>query len=258
MPERPVLAVVPARWASSRLPGKPLADIGGRPMVRRVWERASAAGFARVLVATDHEGIAGAVRGFGGEAVLTDAACPTGTDRCAAAADAVGWPEEGLVINVQGDEPFLDPSHLRLLAGAFADPAVAIATLAVPLTDPLELRSPHVPKVVVARSGNALYFSRQPIPHVRDADPRDWPARHPMRRHVGVYAFRRNALSAVTALPPSPLERAESLEQLRWLEHGHAIRVVDVEASGITVDTPEDLARANAAAPAEDARWAAR
>lgn len=258
MPEPPVLAVVPARWASSRLPGKPLADIGGRPMIRRVWERASAAGFARVLVATDHEAIAGAVRAFGGEALLTDADCPSGTDRCAAAAAAVGWPDGGLVINVQGDEPFLDPDHLRRLAAAFADPAVAIATLAVPLTDPEALRSPHVPKVVVARSGNALYFSRQPIPHVRDADPADWPARHPMRRHVGVYAFRRNALATVAALPPSPLERAESLEQLRWLEHGHAIRVVDVGASGITVDTPEDLARANAAAPEEDARWSRR
>lgn len=246
------LGIIPARWGSTRLPGKPLADIGGRSLVRRVWERASAA-LDRVVVATDDERIAGHVAGFGGKALMTSPGHRTGTERCGEASRLMGAVADTVVVNVQGDEPFLDPGQLRLVVSAFDEPAVRIATLAVPIRDAGELVSPHVPKVVLSRAGTALYFSRQPIPHLRDADRADRPARPGFLKHIGVYAYRAATLAELVRLDPTPLEEAESLEQLRWLEHGYAIAVRITDTDTVTVDTPEDLEKARHRAGRETA-----
>jgi 3-deoxy-manno-octulosonate cytidylyltransferase (CMP-KDO synthetase) len=254
----PVVVIVPARYASSRLPGKPLALIAGKPMIQHVCERAAASRLAaRVLVATDDERIASAVRAFGGEVVMTARTHETGTDRLAEAAAAC---DAEVLVNVQGDEPFLDPSWIDAAAGALlADPDLEVATLSVPLASADEMLAPSVVKVVTDARGDALYFSRSPIPYVRtesSADPRA-PAgqaveRGLARRHVGLYAYRRDALLRFAALPRAPLEEAEALEQLRALHHGMRIRVVPVEGSvGVAVDTPEDLERARALVRAE-------
>ncbi len=231
-----VVAIVPARMAARRLPGKPLLDIGGRPMVVRVVERAARARRVdRVVVATPDAAILDAVRSFGFEAVPTRADHPSGSDRVAEAAGILGLPDEAVVLNVQGDEPLLDPATVDAVAGAFfADPAVRVATAAAPL-DPAEAADPARVKVVVDARGDALYFSRAPIP-----------AGGPHRLHVGVYGFRLAALRRFTALPRGRLERAERLEQLRLLEHGVPIRVVRVDAPGRSVDTPGDLERVRA------------
>ncbi len=224
-----VLAVIPARMASTRLPGKPLADLAGTPMVVRVWERVRCAeGIDRVLVATDDARIADVVRARGGEAVMTGV-CVSGTDRVAEAARGRG---ARVVINVQGDEPFVEPADITRVAAAVSD-GVPIATAAAPLLDGAE--DPARVKVVCDDQGCALYFSRSPIPHGG-----------PWRLHVGLYAFTAAALEAVAGLPPSPLERAERLEQLRWLAAGYRIRVVSVPSGPLSVDTPEDLAHARA------------
>lgn len=236
------LAVIPARWASSRLPGKPLADIGGKAMIQRVWEQAAKARPERLVVATDDERILHAVEAFGGEALLTHPDCPSGTDRCAEVAERLQWPEAGVVLNVQGDEPFLDPNVLERLHASFTDPSVEIATVAVPLRDRAAFENPNTPKVVLDNQGNALYFSRHPIPHGQN-----WPEADAARafahpwRHIGAYAFRRSTLRILASLPPSSLERAERLEQLRWLENAWPIRVLALESAGVTVDTPADL-----------------
>lgn len=229
--------VIPARFASERLPGKPLADIHGKPMIVRVLERARAArGVDAVVVATDDEKIASAVRDAGGEVAMTPSDCPSGSDRCAHAARQLGHLD--VVVNVQGDEPLLDPAAIEELLGAFKDPAVEMATLARPLEDG-ELDNPNVVKVVRNLRGDALYFSRAAIPYLRGeaATPRG---------HVGIYAFRAAFLQAFTRLEPTPLERTEKLEQLRALEHGHAIRVLDTAWRSVGVDTPEDLERVRA------------
>lgn len=242
MPLRSI-AVIPARFGSQRLPGKPLARIGEKPLVQHVYERVAAVrGLARVCVATDDERIEQAVRAFGGEVVRTRTDHRCGTDRVAevAAAD----PAE-IVVNVQGDMPFLSPRAVEeLVARMAADPSVPMATVATPLDDRAAYESPHVVKVVMDRSGRALYFSRSPVPYWRDC-PSDGTAF--ARKHVGLYAFRRDFLLRFTSLEPTPLERAESLEQLRALEHGFPIAVVEVDLDiAIEVDTPEDLERARA------------
>ncbi len=222
-----VLAVIPARLGSTRLPGKALADLGGAPMVVRVWERVRRAeGIDRVLVATDDERIAAAVRSRGGEAVLTGE-CASGTDRVAEAARNTGALR---VVNVQGDEPFVEPADIARVAAAVTE-ATPIATAAAPLTEGVE--DPARVKVVCDDAGRALYFSRLPIP-----------SGGPWRLHVGLYAFTAQVLAAVAALPPAPLERSERLEQLRWLAAGYRIRVVSVPAGPLSVDTPDDLERA--------------
>lgn len=224
-----VLAVIPARYASTRLPGKALAELGGVPMVVRVWDRVRRAeGIDRVLVATDDARVAAAVRAHGGDVVMTGP-CVSGTDRVAEAARSRG---ARLVVNVQGDEPFIEPSDISRVAAAVTD-AAPIATAAAPLTEGVE--DPARVKVVCDDAGRALYFSRQPIPYGG-----------PWRLHVGIYAFTAAALEAVAGLPPSPLERAERLEQLRWLEAGFRVRVVAVPNATLSIDTPEDLARARA------------
>jgi len=234
-----VAVIIPARLASERLPEKPLADIAGKPMVVRVLERAQAArGVAQVVVATDAQRIADAVRRAGGTAVMTPADCASGSDRCAHAARQLQHAD--VVVNVQGDEPLLAAEAIEQLLTAFADPTVQMATLARPLASG-EFTNPNVVKVVSDVRGDALYFSRAPIPHQRGG------GQPPMARaHVGIYGFHAAFLQAFTQLPPTPLEQAEKLEQLRVLEHGYRIRVVHTDYHAVGVDTPEDLERVRA------------
>ena len=227
------LAVIPARWASTRFPGKPLAILRGKPMIEHVWERVRRTrGLARTLVATDDLRIAEAVKGFGGEAVMTGE-CRTGTDRVC---EAVRNVAADVVLNVQGDEPLIEPACLEALLATFGEAAVQMATLKRALL-PEEAANPNVVKVVCDGRGDALYFSRAAIPF----------ARHPPTgsfAHVGVYAYRKAFLEKLSALDETPLERAAGLEQLRVLESGFAIRMVETGFRSLGVDTPEDLARA--------------
>jgi 3-deoxy-D-manno-octulosonate cytidylyltransferase len=234
-----VIAVIPARLASTRLPGKALAEIGGVPMVARVWLQASKARIPRrVIVATDSERIAAAVRAVGGEAMMTAADHPSGTDRIAEVARAVPG---DIFLNVQGDLPFIAPEDLDALATPMINNEnIAMATLTAPIRSEAEWRNPNVVKVVVAENGDALYFSRSPIPC-----PRDGAAPPPAAlRHIGVYAFRRDFLLNFSSLSPGALEQVEKLEQLRVLERGFRIRTVPALAPSIEIDTAEDLERA--------------
>jgi 3-deoxy-manno-octulosonate cytidylyltransferase (CMP-KDO synthetase) len=238
-----IAAVIPARFGSSRLPGKVLADIGGVPMVVRVWRQAAKARFlSRVIVATDDDRIARAVRDAGGEAEMTSSAHQSGTDRIA---EVAGRIRADVYLNVQGDLPFIAPEDLDALSAPMrADAEIAMATLATPITDAAEWANPAVVKVVCDARGEALYFSRSPIPFWRDHDgvPPD------ALRHIGVYAYRRDFLMKFAALEAGVLEGIEKLEQLRAMERGYRIRVVASVAPSIEVDTPEDLRRANMAA----------
>ena len=229
-----VAVVIPARYGSTRLPGKPLAEIDGRPMIWYVWDKARRAETpARVVVATDDARVAEAVRGFGGEAVMTSPSCASGTDRVAEAARGMA---EEVIVNLQGDEPMMHPSVIDAVAAPLvAEPGVVMCTAALVQDDPEEFGRPSVVKVVVDRRGDALYFSRSPIPHYRDTGTGRY------RKHLGIYGYRREFLFRVAAMPPSRLEEAERLEQLRVLENGHRIRVVDVAHDSVGVDTPEDL-----------------
>jgi 3-deoxy-manno-octulosonate cytidylyltransferase (CMP-KDO synthetase) len=250
MPESPPtplpVAVIPARHASSRFPGKPLALIGGRPMVEHVYRRCHESGaFGEVLVATDDARIARAVEGFGGRVAMTSPACASGTDRVAEVAQ--GRPDVDVWVNVQGDEPLVAPEALAALAALFREPAVQMATLVRPLREE-ERGNPNVVKAVLALSGEALYFSRADVPHVRGGG-----VAPPRWAHLGLYGYRRETLLTLARLPPSPLEQAELLEQLRALEAGVRIRCAPVSWESVAVDTPEDLLRAEAAWAAS--RW---
>ncbi len=235
-----VVAVIPARYASSRFPGKVLADLAGKPMVQHVVERAAQAKtVGRVLVATDDERIAAAVRAFGTEAVLTDPGHPSGTDRIAEAIREVPC---DLVVNVQGDEPLLPPAMVDEAVEPFlADPALEMGTVCRAIEDPRDLTDPNVVKVVRDLEGYALYFSRSPVPYSRDGQRRAGGAQP--CKHIGLYVYRRAFLFRFTAWKPTPLEEAERLEQLRALEHGVRIRVVETRHDSVGVDTPDDLAR---------------
>jgi 3-deoxy-manno-octulosonate cytidylyltransferase (CMP-KDO synthetase) len=248
----PFRIVIPARYASTRLPGKPLADICGKPMIVRVLERVSSAGAQEVCVATDHAGVRDAVLAAGGEVVMTRADHPSGTDRLAEVAMLRGWNEDDIVVNVQGDEPLIDPAVIAAVAaGLAADAESAIATAAHALGGMDEAFNPNVVKVVCDAAGRALYFSRAPIPWARDAFaagrdalPGGLPQGLPMLRHVGLYAYRAGFLRCHAELAPSPIEQWEALEQLRALWHGYRIRVLELAAAPPAgVDTPEDLAR---------------
>ncbi len=234
-----ILAVIPARYASSRLPGKPLVEIDGRPMVQWVYEAAGRVpSVERVVVATDDERVAKAVEGFGGEAVMTSPAHPSGTDRVAEAARRIG---AEIVVNLQGDEPLIDPQVVeQAIDPLLAEEAVRMSTLCTRLHDEAQWRDPNVVKVVRAANGDALYFSRAPIPHPREATTLDG---CPAYKHLGLYCYRADFLERITELPPSPLEGVERLEQLRVLEAGFAIRVVETAHDSIGVDTPDDLER---------------
>jgi 3-deoxy-manno-octulosonate cytidylyltransferase (CMP-KDO synthetase) len=234
-----VVVVIPARYGSTRLPGKPLVSLRGKPMIQRVYERAKLAQRVnRVIVATDDDRIVKAVQAFGGEARMTRSDHRTGTERVA----EVAAHETGDVfVNVQGDEPLLDPAALDTAVGALLDePQVAIATVATPIKTPGDIMDPNVCKVALDFDENALYFSRAPIPWVRDTGGKVL-ARH--LKHLGLYVFRRDALLEYPTLPQGDLERVEQLEQLRWLENGWKIRVAEVEHDAISVDVPEDVTR---------------
>ena len=234
------VAVIPARFASSRLPGKPLADIAGRPMIEHVYRRAAEArGIDAVVVATDDPRIAAAVEHFGGIVRLTREGHRTGTDRIAEIASALSCE---IVVNVQGDLPLIEPAMISEVLEPFAsDSEVKMSTLCRATSSAEEIASPHVVKVVVDTRGDALYFSRSPIPHCRDGGAAG--AGHRVYKHLGLYAFRRDFLLLFAALPQTPLEQAESLEQLRALEHGFRIRTVATRYESIEVDTPDDLER---------------
>jgi len=240
------LAVLPARYASTRLPGKPLLAETGRPLIQHVVERVTQAkSVGRVIVATDDERIFDAVTGFGGEAVMTRADHPNGTSRLAEVVQQLGCEPDELVLNVQGDEPEIEPGVIDALAEAMrADEALPMGTVAAPLTDTDDLQNPNVVKVVCDRRGRAIYFSRSPIPHHRDGqsvtpNPAGPP---PYLRHLGIYAYRAAFLPVYAALPETPLEQLEKLEQLRALEHGHAIAVALTDHAHPGIDTPEQYA----------------
>lgn len=245
-------AVVPARFASTRLPGKPLADIAGKPMLVRVLERAAASGAEQVWAATDHDEVRAAVEAHGFRALMTSPDCPSGTDRLAEVAARLGWADETVVVNVQGDEPLIDPALIRATAQALFDhPAASMATVCHPIHDAREALNPNVVKVVTDKAGYALYFSRAPIPWARDAwasGPGDTlPDRLPVARHIGLYAYRVGFLKAYPSLSRPAIEAFEALEQLRALWHGHRIIVVEsAQPSPPGVDTPDDLARVRA------------
>lgn len=233
------LCVIPARYASTRLPGKPLLDIAGKPMICRVYERAVQADrVEKVLVATDDERICEAVRAHGGEAMMTAADHPTGTDRLAEVAAA--YEDMELIINVQGDEPLIDPELINQLAVLFEeDRSLQMATVMTPMTDEEEMENPNNVKVVTDLQGYALYFSRSLMPYPRNA------GKAPVHKHIGIYAYRREFLLRYAKMPPTPLEQAESLEQLRALENGYRIKVLPTDIKFVGVDTAEDLALVN-------------
>lgn len=236
-----ILCVIPARFASTRFPGKPLVEIGGKTMIQRVYEQAGKSNRVEErVVATDDTRIFEHVRSFGGQVVMTRTDHPSGTDRCAEVARL--FPEADFVLNVQGDEPFIQPEQIDLLADTLGQSDnFSIATLARRITEPAQLFNPNVVKAVFSEHSGALYFSRQPVPFVRGAEPEKWLDRQAFFKHIGLYGFRRDALLAVAQLPPSPLELAESLEQLRWLENGFRIAVGITELETLGVDVPEDL-----------------
>lgn len=244
--ERRAIIIIPARYGSTRFPGKPLVELAGKPIIQRVVERACRVGH-RVVVATDDERIGRAVEAIGTEVVMTVREHRSGTDRVIEAYERVGRGEE-LVINLQGDEPFVLPQQIEALIKAFDIEATQIATLAEPFasdTPDSELANPNIVKLVRSADGMAHYFSRSVIPYLRGVE-RDLCQHHQYYRHIGLYAFRSEVLGALGALPPSPLEQSESLEQLRWLEAGYRIRVMETESATIGIDTPEDLVRAEA------------
>ncbi len=239
------IAIIPARYASTRFPGKPLAILGGKPVIQRVWEQVSSVVDAAV-VATDDERIAQAVESFGGRAIMTSLDHKSGTDRCWEAYQKQGE-EFDVVINVQGDEPFIAHSQLRAIMACFEDENTDIATLVKPFTEEdglSALENPNSPKVVLDNDSCAVYFSRSVIPYLRGVEREEWLKYHTFYKHIGMYAFRRDVLGEVTALPQSTLEKAESLEQLRWLENGYKIGVGISDVETVGIDTPEDLERA--------------
>lgn len=239
------IAIIPARYASTRFPGKPLALLGGKPVIQRVYEQVAGV-LDDAVVATDDRRIYDAVLAFGGKAEMTSTEHRSGTDRCWEAYCKQGGAYD-VVVNVQGDEPFIRPAQLEALKRCFDDPETQIATLVKPFAekDGLEaLENPNSPKVVLDGRSRALYFSRSVIPYLRGVDRTEWLRRHTYYKHIGIYAFRTEVLREVTSLPQSPLELAESLEQLRWLENGYRIGVGVTNFDTVGIDTPEDLERA--------------
>lgn len=239
-----VVGIIPARYASTRFPGKPLVMIQGKTMIQRVYEQASKAGVLNeLIVATDDERIRAHVLDFGGRVMMTSTDHRTGTERCNEVVSALSASGDlfDVAINIQGDEPFINPGQIELVASCFLNEQVEIATLVKKITRPDDLNRTTVMKVVVSLDNRALYFSRQLIPFVRGVPESEWLSHHTFYKHIGIYAFRTGVLAAVARLSPTPLETAESLEQLRWLENGHTIHVAVTEHESHSIDTPEDL-----------------
>lgn len=234
------IGIIPARYASTRFPGKPLIEIHGKSMIRRVYEQAMQADLAEVLVATDDERIYEHVESFGGKAVMTAGHHQSGTDRCFEAYKLHDEPYE-YIINIQGDEPFIKPEQINLVASCFAKSQTQLATLIKKINAAEELFNVNAPKVVINQAKEALYFSRQPIPYCRNVPNDIWHQQHTYYKHIGIYGYRADILEQITQLPPSALELAESLEQLRWLENGFHITTALTEFETIGIDTPEDL-----------------
>lgn len=239
------VAIIPSRYASSRFPGKPLADMNGKPMIQRVYEQVRKS-VVDVYVATDDKLIFDAVKSFNGNAVMTSDSHRSGTDRCNEAYNKIGKSFD-VVLNIQGDEPFVLPEQIDSLKTCFTDSTVQIATLVKPFepTDGLEaLRNPSSPKVVLSKESFAIYFSRSIVPFLRDVDPDEWLNQHVFYKHIGIYGYRPDILNEITQLPTGILEKAESLEQLRWIENGFKIKAGITEHETIGIDTPQDLQNA--------------
>ena len=240
-----ILGIIPARYASTRFPGKPLAMIKGKTMIRRVYEQALQSKLDAVVVATDDVRIADEVMSFGGRYVMTDPNHRSGTDRCREALDLM---EENFdaVVNIQGDEPFINPLQINMLCDLMQEDGVCLASLAKRIVSADELFSPNTVKVVMNAEGNALYFSRNPMPFMRNVEHDDWMKKGVFYKHIGIYAYKAETLRQVAAMQASPLEICESLEQLRWLENGLSIRMGITEAENVSIDVPSDIAKAEA------------
>ncbi|MBB6270163.1 3-deoxy-manno-octulosonate cytidylyltransferase (CMP-KDO synthetase) [Pedobacter cryoconitis] len=234
------LGIIPARYASTRFPGKPLIDINGKSMIQRVYEQAcSSASLDKVVIATDDDRIIAEIRRFGGEYAKTRPDHQSGTDRCAEVAE--NFRGFDVIINIQGDEPYIDPVQIDLLSSCFQNPKVELATLVKKISSEEELFNQNIPKVVLNSNQEAIYFSRQTIPFIRTAAPQDWLKTFQFYKHIGIYGYTTETLLKITKLKPSSLEVAESLEQLRWLENGYKIQTKVTDLETIAVDTPEDL-----------------
>jgi 3-deoxy-manno-octulosonate cytidylyltransferase (CMP-KDO synthetase) len=229
--------IIPARYASTRFPGKPLALIHGKPMIQHVFEAAASSSANQVYVATDDERIANCVNSFGGQAIMTSPTLPSGTDRCGAAARQLNLPDNDVIINVQGDEPFITKDIINLLIHQFDNPNTEIATLTSLITKAEEINDPNKVKLVFDKNHKAIYFSRYTIPYLRN--PEQFTPQY--YKHIGIYGYKHQVLQQLIQLPESDLEKSEKLEQLRWIENGYSIHVAECQYEGIGIDTPEDL-----------------
>lgn len=236
------IGIIPARYASTRFPGKPLALLGGKPVIQHVYEKVAAV-LEAAYVATDDERIYDVVKSFGGQVVMTHTDHKSGTDRIEEAIEKIGG-EWDVVVNVQGDEPFVAKSQLDTICHCFDDPTTQIATLGKPFESMEAVQNPNSPKIVVDNMGFAMYFSRSVIPYVRGKEKSSWLTHYPFLKHLGIYAYRKDVLRQITQLPQSSLEIAESLEQLRWLQNGFKIKVGTTDVETVGIDTPQDLERA--------------
>lgn len=245
-----ILGIIPARFSSARFPGKPLALINGKTMIRRVYEQSEkAATIDKVVVATDDARIYDHVKDFGGQVVMTFVSHQNGTSRCAEVIEILETTGQHLqfdvVINIQGDEPYIDPLQIDKVAGIFDDPTAQIGTLVKKITGKDDLFNPNVVKAVFDNNRNALYFSRQPIPFLRDIPQEEWGVKNRFYKHIGIYGYRTEILKKLVDLPPAPLEKSEKLEQLRWLENDYPVKVEITDRESIAVDTPDDLSKFN-------------
>lgn len=236
------IAIIPARYASTRFPGKPLALLGGKPVIQRVYEQVTGI-LDNAYIATDDQRIYDATIGFKGKAVMTRPDHQSGTDRIEEAIEKIGG-DFDVVVNIQGDEPFVQQSQIEALCACFKDPDTQIATLGKPFSAMEAVENPNSPKIVVDNHGYAMYFSRSIIPFVRGVDKSGWLTKYPFLKHLGIYAYRSEVLHEITQLPQSSLEKAESLEQLRWLQNGYRIKVGVTDVETVGIDTPEDLQKA--------------
>lgn len=236
-----ITGIIPARYASTRFPGKPLIDIGGKTMIQRVYEQAQKANkLTAVIVATDDDKIKNHVESFGGKVMMTASTHQSGTDRCFEAIQQFDKTSDA-VINIQGDEPFIQPEQIDLLASCFENAATEIATLAKIISAKEDIFNPNVPKVILNTKNEAIYFSRHGIPFFRNAPEDEWINKHTYYKHIGIYGYKTSILGKITALKQSPLELAESLEQLRWIENGYKINVKITDFESVAVDVPDDL-----------------
>ena len=241
-----IYGIIPARYQSTRLPGKPLAIIGGKPMIQRVYEQCIKSRVLKGLtVATDDERIANIVKSFNGNVIFTKSEHLSGTDRCFEAAEKMNIGIGSVIINIQGDEPFINPSQIDLLASCFDEKDVNIASMMKKITRQEELDSPNTAKVVLDAQNNAMYFSRSPIPFLQNVAKENWLKESIFYKHIGIYGYKYEVLQQLVRLPQSSLEVAESLEQLRWLENGFKIAMKETEYEGFAIDTPNDLEIAN-------------